>query len=232
MADIYTDGQYLDENPDWHVADSPWKAAHVLRMLQKHRLAPTDIAEVGCGAGEILKQLHDQLSDTHMFTGYEVSPQAHALAQARAQPRLRFALADLVTADVHHELLLVMDVFEHVPDYLGFLEGLRAKAKRFVFHIPLDLSAQTVLREQSLLRTRQAVGHLHYFTEGTALATLQDTGYRVDDYVFTARSLELGGGGWKRKAAALPRRGLYALSPGWASRVFGGFSILVLATPG
>lgn len=54
---IYTDGKYLQENPTWHLEDSPWKAEHILRMMQKNQLMPRSICEVGCGAGGILQQL-------------------------------------------------------------------------------------------------------------------------------------------------------------------------------
>jgi len=40
METIYTDGTYLRNNPDWHVDDSPWKAKHVARMLDRHGIVP------------------------------------------------------------------------------------------------------------------------------------------------------------------------------------------------
>ena len=47
--ELYLDGGYCANNPDWHTGDSPWKAAHVVAMLDRHRLAPKTICEVGCG---------------------------------------------------------------------------------------------------------------------------------------------------------------------------------------
>ncbi len=225
---IYRDSTYLEHNPTWHTEDSPWKARQVMKMLDRHGLQPRRVAEVGCGAGEILNQLYNHLPEGTSFTGFEVSPQAIELARSREKPGLHFELADLLEDERTFDLLLVIDVFEHVPDYMGFLERLRPRAEWAVFHIPLDLSAQTVLRESSLLHARTSVGHLHYFTEGTALATLRDTGYEVVDYFFTARSIELAGGGWKRRLARLPRKSMAAWSPSLASRLLGGFSLLVL----
>lgn len=229
-ASIYESGNYLEENPTWHLEDSPWKAKQVLKMFQKHNLQLKTIAEVGCGVGEILNQLHSQLSDEIEFYGYEISPQAFDLAKGRSKPRLHYYLKDVLQEEVFYDMMLVMDVFEHVEDYLGFLERLRSTASQFVFHIPLDLSAQTVIRGSSLIHSRNTVGHLHYFTEETALATLEDSGYHVEDYFFTARGVELGGG-LKRKVAKWPRRALAMINESWASRLLGGFSLLVLATP-
>src|SRR5438128_921168 len=92
----YLDASYLEKNPTWHVEDSAWKAQHVLAMLKRNHLAPPTIAEVGCGAGEILKQLHDAMDDNVHFVGYDISPQAHALSEPRTRERLQFKLADFL----------------------------------------------------------------------------------------------------------------------------------------
>ena len=55
MSGMYTSGEYLEKNPHWHAADSPWKAGQILKMIQKNGLHPATVCEVGCGAGEILK---------------------------------------------------------------------------------------------------------------------------------------------------------------------------------
>jgi hypothetical protein len=72
------------------------------------------------------------------------------------------------------------------------------------------------------------VGHLHYFTKETALATLQDTGYEIQDYFFTARPTQAGGG-LKQHLAQLPRRLLGCMNAALAAKLLGGFSLLVLA---
>ena len=58
---IYETGEYVERNPTYHVEDSSWKALHILRLIQKNSLEPRAICEIGCGAGEILKQLQSYL---------------------------------------------------------------------------------------------------------------------------------------------------------------------------
>src|ERR1700747_1878199 len=81
---LYVDGEYLAKNPGWHVEESAWKARQVVRALRRNDVAPKTICDVGCGAGEVLRQLQASLDSDCRFWGYDISPQAIYLAQARA----------------------------------------------------------------------------------------------------------------------------------------------------
>jgi hypothetical protein len=61
--EMYTQGEYLKKHPTWHVEDSPWKAEQIIKIMERNRLKPNSICEVGCGAGEILNQLYFKMSD-------------------------------------------------------------------------------------------------------------------------------------------------------------------------
>lgn len=226
---IYHDGTYLDVTGGWHEEDSPWKAGQVLKMLARHGLEPATVCEVGCGAGEILKQLADSLGTDRSYTGFDISPQAISIAQEKAAPHLRFARGDITTMDTPvFDLLMAIDVFEHVEDYIGFLKDLRRRGTYKLFHIPLDMNVQMVLRRKPITRVRELVGHLHYFSKDTALATLRDAGYEVVDHFYTANMLELPCIGWRAQLMKLPRRVAFAIHPDLAARVLGGYSLMVL----
>lgn len=230
MESIYTDGTYLRNNPDWHVDDSPWKAKHVARMLDRHGIVPQTVCEIGCGAGEILRSLSTHLEPSTRFFGYEISPNAYKICSQKANERFTFKLANLLDeTDVRFDLVMAMDVFEHVEDYFGFLRKLRDKAQYKVFHIPLELSAQEVLRGKPLLNARRTVGHIHHFSKETALATLEDCGYTVLDHFYTSGRTDLGGLGWKSQLMRLPRQALYKVNQDAAVRTLGGYSLLALA---
>lgn len=229
MDTIYTDGTYLRNNPDWHVDDSPWKAAHIARILERHGVAPMTVCEIGCGGGEILRELSTHLDPRTRFTGYEISPVAYNICSRKANEKFQYRLANLLDEPAYFDLVMAIDVFEHVEDYFAFLRKLRTKARHKVFHIPLELSALEVARGTPLIRQRRSVGHIHHFTKETALATLQDTGYRVIDHFYTSGRTELAHAGWKTRLMKLPRNALYGLNPDWAARWLGGYSLLVLA---
>jgi hypothetical protein len=228
-TDLYVQGEYLENNPTWHVQDSPWKAKHILKMIERNQLRPRSICEVGCGVGEILNQLQQRLSDEVLFDGYEIAPQAFELAKRRENEKLQFHLQDLLATEVSFDILLAIDVIEHVEDVFGFLRKLRSKATYKIFHIPLDLSAQTVLRGSPILRQRERVGHLHYFTKGTALAVLADTGYEVLDSFYTPSGCDSTLISLRQVPASWARRVMALLSPDMAAQALGGYSLMVLA---
>jgi len=226
---MYEDGTYLDNNPSWHEEDSAWKARQITKIIDKNSLLPKTICEIGCGAGEILVRLSELYRETE-FYGYEISPQAFELCKLKSKDRLSFYLSNLLSENSDHfNIVMAVDVFEHVEDYFGFLRLLKEKADYKIFHIPLDLSVQSVFRSAPILNRRKSIGHIHYFTKETALATLEDAGYTVIDFFYTAGDLELSDRGWKANIMKLPRKLMFAISQDFAVRLLGGYSLLVLA---
>src|SRR5271165_3494481 len=226
---IYADGTYLEKNPSWHVEESPFKAGQILRMLEKNRLQPKTIAEVGCGAGEVLNLLRVQMDTECRFWGYDISPQALELCKSRAHARLQFKLADISLEEgAFFDMILVLDVVEHVEDCFGFLRGIRPRSDLKIFHFPLDLSVQAVLRKRGLLKRRELYRHIHYFTKETALETLKDVGYSILEHFYTPRSIELAKE-TVQKIARAPRKICFSIHQDLTVRILGGYSLLVLA---
>jgi hypothetical protein len=229
MSSIYADGTYLRNNPSWHEGDSAWKAGHIARLLERHGIQPRTVCEVGCGAGGVLRALAGCMPESTRFYGYEISPWAYDLCKHNSAPNITYKLGDMRDDSMTFEVAMAIDVFEHVEDYFAFLRGLRDRGTWKVFHIPLELSVQNVLRARPLIDARRSVGHLHHFTAETAIAALEDTGYSVIDRFYTSGRTELGGLGWKSQLLKWPRRIAYSMSPEMAVRVLGGYSLMVLA---
>jgi len=229
VPDLYTGDEYARRHPGWHREHSDWKAAQVLAMLRRRRLAPRTVVEIGCGAGGILAALQRALPPATEFSGYEIAPAAFAMAQPLTNDKLRFVLGDFLAMETPRgDLLLAMDVVEHIDDHLGFLRALRPRAAAHIFHLPLDLCLLSELQPRRLQWAKESVGHLHYFTKNSALATLRATGYTVTDWFFTAVELDLPPpSGQQQRMRALRRLGR-KLSPALTSRILGGFSVLVL----
>lgn len=227
-SNIYSDGTYKAHNPTWGEEDSQWKSTQILSVLRAHSIQPKTVGEIGCGAGGVLAGVVDGLPSVTLAEGWDPSPLAISMARPKGSERLHYLEGNLLAAENHYDLILCIDVFEHVPDYLGFLCSLRERAKHIVFHIPLDMHCSAILRNLHK-DVREAVGHLHYFTRPTALATLVDCGYRVLEERYTRGALARLGGhrGLKTDLANVVRK-LFA--DDLSAKLFGGYSLLVLVS--
>lgn len=230
IHDRYVGGEYLEKHSTWHVQDSVWKGDQVLAMLHRHGIAPRTVSEVGCGAGAILRHLHDNLDRDVTYVGYEISPQAYELCQSRTTERLRFELGNFHgDSEPCFDLILIMDLVEHVEDYFGLLKTVQRRGGHSIFHVPLDLSVRKAISASQFLESRSTDGHIHYFNKDTALATLEDAGFTVLDWFYTP-TLDL----WKTtnlrsRLSRAHRKALFRVNEDLAVRVWGGWSLLALA---
>ncbi|HEX5002798.1 MAG TPA: methyltransferase domain-containing protein [Bacteroidia bacterium] len=232
--DFYESGEYLKKHPDWHSEDADWKARNILKIISRNNLAPKAICEIGCGSGEILNVLHGLLSESVSFSGFDISPQAITLASKREKSRLHFELKALeaIPATRSFDLGLMIDVFEHVEDFYGFIRKSRDTSRQMIFHIPLDISVQSIIRVRPLQRKREKSGHIHFFTKETALAALRDSGYRVIDHFYTGSYTERPARTVLSAIAKIPRKLFFAIHRDLTVRWLGGYSLMVLAEPG
>ena len=142
---IYEDGTYLERNQTWHKEDSPWKAKQIVKILKRNNISPQRMCEIGCGAGEVLNCLANEYGDGVIFSGYDISPQAFTICSKKEKKNLHFFLKDLLDEEeLTFDVMMAIDVFEHVEDYFGFLRKLKRYGTYKIFHIPLDLSVQAV----------------------------------------------------------------------------------------
>ena len=228
-TNTFLTGEYLDKAPHWHTDDSMWKANCVRQMLQRNCVVPRIIGEVGCGTGEVLRQLQLNMDPQCRFFGYDIAPQAIELSRPRQNERLECRLADLrKQPDAHFDLLLVLDVLEHQENYFGFLRQTKSLAPYKLFHTVLDLSAQAVLRKENLSRRRQFTDDLHFFTKETFLQALRDEDYEILDWFYVARFRHRASG-IAQRILQLPRSICFALDSDFAVRLLGGYSLFVLA---
>jgi hypothetical protein len=237
MNSLYTkEGgiDYLKNNPTWDVEDSPWKTGLINLLFERNKLTYLfkNIAEVGCGAGEILNQLYSVMPDNTLFWGYDISQIAIDIAKKREKDRLKYHCCNIFETDMFFDCLLVIDVIEHIPDYYGFLEKCKHKATYKIFHIPLDMHIVNLLFNRfSFLNNKS--GHIHYFSFDSAIQTLQNNGYEIIDFEFTntgfaylnpKRKVKL-----SSRIAVLPRLFLSSiLGKNFSTRLLGGHSLLVL----
>jgi len=227
----YTSGEYLRDNPSWDIEDSPWKAQKVVEMLSGAGLSPASVCEVGCGAGGVLASLRSAYPNVDLF-GFDIAPDAAGFWEDHGNLDIHFQVGDFFNLNrKRYDLLLALDVIEHVVDPWTFLERLKPWSEHILLHFPLDLSAQNILRETPVLEARRKVGHIHYFTKNLALELLNEAGYRIDQWSYSGLARSGPRSSWRSRLALLPRVLAYALNKDAGVRLLGGETLFVLASP-
>ena len=227
----YLENDYLEHNPEWDIKDSPWKADRVSAILKKHSIKPNTLCEVGCGAGGVLDSLKHQLMDTH-FTGYDIAPAAEHFWAEIKKKGIDCFVGDFFKLNTQsYDVILLLDVLEHVADPHQFLLDIIPFSNNIVIHFPLDLSALSVLREKPLLHVRRKVGHIHSFTKGLALELLEECGLEVVDWEYTGATFTAPQRSMRTKVFSFFRKFIYGLNKDIGVRLIGGETIMVLARP-
>src|SRR5579871_5257688 len=226
---IYTNGRYLKNNSTWDVEDSPWKSDAIIDLLKSNRLEPADVIEVGCGVGGILDNLSRKCSFIQSLRGYDISPQAIEIAKKNESGKLLFFNEDITLQnDIHTDLLLVIDVVEHIEDFYGFLKKLKSLSEFFIFHIPLDLSCRTILKPHVMLQQREAVGHVHYFSEEMVFWFFKDMGYEIIDFEYTKPVVDVNpADSFKRAVKKILRNCSFGMNKKLSAKLWGGYSLMI-----
>jgi SAM-dependent methyltransferase len=166
---FYTAG-YGQEDPEvgarlgrWRALGARSKAAHAFELCQQIRLVPTTLVEIGCGDGSLLNELARLAA---VVDGFELSPTAIELAQARGIPgarRLEAYDGEHVPAqDGAYDLAVLSHVLEHVPDPLPLLKEAARVGRAVLVEVPLEGNRSANRPDKRTEAER--IGHLHQFT--------------------------------------------------------------------
>lgn len=233
MTDVsqrYTSGNYLNQNPSWGMEDSSWKAALVQNILDSNNIHPERICEIGCGAGRVLEALATSLPRA-IFSGYDIAPDVERFWGGVSSERVSLKVGDFLALDhEYYDVILLLDMLEHLADPHAFLGRLRGRSDYLVVHFPLDLSALSVFREKPLVHVRRKVGHMHYFTKGLALELMDECGFNVIDHSFSGAAFSAPSISLRTRIAQVPRFLLGLVSRELSARILGGETLMVLAT--
>jgi cyclopropane fatty-acyl-phospholipid synthase-like methyltransferase len=229
MDDIYNNQTYLEQNPLWHQEDAAFKAGFVFSILKRNNISYQTVGEVGCGSGAVLEELNKCNNNAAInYIGFDISKDAIGIAQQKTTSNLRFELKDITeTSDQDRfDVLLIIDVIEHLPNYFSFLESIHKKSSYTIFHIPLDMFVWSLFREKMLIESKKRVGHIHNFSEDFILSVLEDHGYTVMDKQYTEP--DYSSTTLKQKLVNGLKKVLFKVSPRFCTKTLGGYSIMVL----
>jgi len=163
---------YEAEHPGCNPLMFAWKVAELLKVIGDAR--PGVILDAGCGMGEILRAIVGQLGAQTALGVEWSSPMLRYAAQVdfgdtdcawlRANVNRLPVRADAV------DLLMGVDIVEHVTDPALFLREARRVSRELAVKIPLG---------GRLRPWRRNFGHLHRFTLAGCRNMLREAGWEI-----------------------------------------------------
>lgn len=224
----YFNSHYLKNNPTWHKEDAHWKASFVVKMLEENNIQPQSICEIGCGSGEVLSALGEIYKQAEL-TGFDISPDAAQFWNSHKDKSIQFINDDFLSLNNKtYDVILLLDVLEHMTDPFTFLLSLHNKARYYLIHFPLDLSVLSIVRENKLLDVRKSLGHIHYFTKNLALQIVKESNFHVVSHSYSGAMFSSPQKTWKTLLASIPRFIAYILNKDLGVRLLGGETLFVL----
>lgn len=176
--------RYVDKVDDLYSSHSA--ALRVVRELR-----PATLLDIGCGPGHVARRC---AADGVRVTGVDREPPAFAMHEFL---RVHLDREPLPVDAFAYDVVLLLDVIEHLPDPEGFLVGLRNKSRslpasgpRSAFVLSTPNVAFASMRLSLLLgsfnyaeRGILDIDHKRLFTKRSLLRALRDCGYEVERVV-------------------------------------------------
>ena len=146
----YSTVEYFSD-PQRHSEDADFKADNFLKVFLRstrlNNLKVSSIADVGCGSGDIVKRIAESLRisgfNLEKIRGNDVSPHVRNIRHAGVE----FIFGGFCESEDFVDVATLFDVFEHVPDTIGFTKAVAERCRVIGFHIPLDYSINVAIRD-------------------------------------------------------------------------------------
>jgi SAM-dependent methyltransferase len=144
---IYTTNEYIKKNPTLHKEDSPWKVEKIIPLIDVFIKYVTEkeitILDVGGGAGLILRDISTHMQKKGIKVkkyALDLSPEMLKIQKKNNPDIMKLLNEDIKKTSLKNkeiDLVLMIDVLEHVPDPEKALKELRRISKYVIFKVPL-----------------------------------------------------------------------------------------------
>lgn len=153
-------------------------ARHALERIAAVKSPPADFLEIGPGLGQLLRLAKER---GYRTAGVELSAHAATVLQGSGLQILHGTLEEVKIADASFDVVVAMEVIEHLPDPKRFFtEVARILRPGGLFYYEtgnIECEAARCLgADWEYIRPE---GHLYYFSPRTLTRYLKETGFQV-----------------------------------------------------
>jgi SAM-dependent methyltransferase len=176
---LYRDG--LDEEERWLALTAGPKVDSVELLLAGSN-SPGTVVELGCGTGSVIEECRKRgIGVRHVAVDYS----ADATRRLHERTGIEVETADICDwrpgEGIQADLVLLCHVLEHLERPESVLRTVRSFLSdgRLIAEVPLE--DLPIARLKALLRdrTRNAAGHVQFFTRQSFVRLLRDSGFEV-----------------------------------------------------
>ena len=206
----------------WRELGAVGKADHVERLLPAR---PDRLVEIGCGDGALLAELGHRGAAGSLH-GFDVSEEAVRAARGRGLRSVDAFDGDrLPVRDDAFDVAVLSHVLEHVPDPVALLREAARTAPTVIVEVPLERNLSG--RRSSRRALSEGAGHVLALDRARVREIVEAAGLRVGAelmdplaaavHIFFAESPAAR---LRARAKSAVRRGVFAVSPDLAARLF------------
>lgn len=248
----YESGEYIINNPTLHEEDSAWKVKKITPFLDVvfHGLNKSDISllDVGGGVGIILREVGDMLTKKYKMQVkkycLDLSPDILRIQKKYNPDAVGFFREDISNTsfpDKSIDLVLMVDVLEHIPEPSRAISEIKRIAYYVIFKVPLEdnLTLKTInfftkgkFRQE---KTFGVLGHVNCYNANSLKKEIEKGGGKIIMFGY-ANVFEylLESPYYQNKNTFIHRvvyflgKTVFLISPHMAARVFNDFAICLV----
>jgi SAM-dependent methyltransferase len=201
ITDFYKSNQYQLNNPTLHEEDSFWKSKKILLsvdyLLRRHGGKMITILDVGGGAGLILSTIAIYIKKIYKVDvvkyAIDLSPGMLSV-QKENNPDLKICLnEDIKETSLRNksvDLVLMIDVLEHLSNPSDALEEINRISKYCIFKVPLEDNLDFRLinffnggKLKKMLEDK--VGHINSYNSRSLKTLIEQSGFKIINFEYT-----------------------------------------------
>ena len=172
---------YYDTKATTTVSKFP-QMCYAFGKKEVHRCRPKALLDLGCGTGEMIRQLREQHPNM-ILCGLDLSPEMIRIAKGKEIPDVNFCVGDaefLPYADQSFDTVLCMQSFHHYPNPEGVLEEvyrvLRPGGRFLLYDMYVKNRWMRALENRFLLKWLH-MGDVHTYGRAEICRLLEDQGF-------------------------------------------------------
>ena len=173
---IYTSGEYINLNPTLHDEDSFFKFSNIIKVINKTSLFEDKkkykILDIGGGNGKVGKLFCDYLIQNNIDFEFYAADLSLEMLQIQKQNNKYINTTFCGSIELisnFYDIILMIDVIEHIEDYRNFSHELNSKSENIIFNIPIEKNVFDKLRNMYLKDTyykeqNRTLGHVNFYS--------------------------------------------------------------------